>query len=199
MATFSKGGFQFELDIAAVGKKADSEERQRAWVLYVGMVSRTPVCGTLDSEGQQTLDGEILYESLRSLEEFRSEARDLARLSALPPRDAESKVCLAYAITRLLTVVVQPFLDKWSARYQHWWREAPTDGDDPMAAQSHFRGLEELVRDWVPVREFCREVAEELETAFELDPMLGAVPKHVRADWLAGLRALGSGERSGAQ
>jgi hypothetical protein len=202
-AVFRKGHFRMEMRLQPLDGELAAEDRQCAWELYCEMVSRSAVCGTLDAEGKEFFEHELLIESLRSFKEFADEARTLVRRFPAGRAGATAAATehLGWYIARLLAVAIEPFLEKWHARFCHWWE---TDGltaprENPFARQRRYDFYSDLVAEWTWVRVLCRDIVAELRGAYGFAALLDAVPQHVREEWRAESAELARREAQAAQ
>lgn len=172
MPVFRKGQIELDLKFLKVGGELDEEDRQCAWALYCEIVSRRAVSGRLvraEHDGEAWVDGfegEVLAESFDSLHAFFERAREL--MSEFPVgRIGKREHHLGFFILRMMEIVIRPFLEKWQARYRHWW-SMTDDETSPFERQQSYPHWQELTADWSAMRSFCRETATELVETYEL-------------------------------
>lgn len=185
MPVFTKGSFSVNLGVVSFGGEIDEADRQCAWELYSELVSRVALMGKLDARQRDTFDGEVMVESLNSLYAFFKEARGImrkypvGRLTAGKSRENH----LGFFIAGMLETVLRPFLEKWQARYRHWWEQESNPDLPPFRRQAEFPQMVDLQNDWAAVRRFCREAAEELAQNFELPRITTLMPPEMKQQW----------------
>ncbi|MGE0490440.1 MAG: hypothetical protein AB7S38_14625 [Vulcanimicrobiota bacterium] len=167
------------LSFAQFGGEIDQEDRQCAWEFYCELTTRVGVRGRLDGSGSDVFTGEILVESLESLCTFFQTSRIIMKKYPVG-RVAAGEANLGFAIAQLLEFVVRPFLEKWQATYRYWWTVHQDGRRNPFALQAEFPKFEELTKDWVAVRKFCRSAAHELAKAYHLIDLLDLAPDEAR-------------------
>lgn len=186
MPVFKKGSFSVNLGVVSFGGEIDEADRQCAWELYSELVSRVALMGKLNDRKQDSFDGEVMAESLDSLYTFFKEARGIMRkypvgqLSADKSRENH----LGFFIAGMLETVLRPFLEKWQARYRHWWEQESEKELPPFRRQAEFPQMAEFQADWAALRQFCREAADELARNFELPPITTLMPPEMKRQWL---------------
>ncbi len=171
MATITKGSFALNLGVVRLGGDLSDDDRQCAWELYTELVTRAAVVGKPDTEGAELFDGEIYIESLNSLYSFFQEARKIMRKFPVGRLSATSENHLGCLINRMMLDVMRPFLEKWQARYRHWWEHQSDKRQAPFVRQQEYPELQEFLDDWSDVRQIMRQLAETLKNEYKLVPV----------------------------
>jgi hypothetical protein len=185
MPVFSKGKFSVNLGVFSFGGEVDETDRQCAWELYCEIVSRVAVVGKANQQGELVFTGEVLAESLDSLHQFFTAARELMRRYPVGLlKVGSNQDHLGFFIAKMLEVVIRPFLEKWQASYRHWWQQHDDPTRAPFDNQADYPRLAELQADWVRLRRFCREAAQDLAQTFALPDILALTPAGLRQDWI---------------
>ena len=193
MPVYIRSKYRITLGVEMVAGDLNAEDRQCAWELYCELVSRTALIGREDADGKQMLDGDVMIESLESLQEFVSEARALMRRYPVGALNADAHPHhLGFYIASLLEIVFRPFLDKWHCPYRYWWGRACAGelgaGKPPCSRQKDFPGYEQLQSDWRELHMFCRSVVRELIAVFGLPDVLALEPPGLKGDWVKEIR-----------
>ncbi len=195
MAVFNKGTFSMNLGFIAVGGEFDNQDRQCAWELYTEIVTRVAVHGKLDEKRQEAFDGEVLVESLSSLYNFFMASREIMRrypVGELSIKRPEVTNHLGFFIATMLDAVLRPFLETWQATYRHWWDQKSDRSKTPFKRQEEFPQLAQFKKDWITMRGFFRQSADELAKTYKLIDLGSAVAEHVRQAWLVETRRVTS-------
>ncbi|PCK08061.1 MAG: hypothetical protein COA42_11015, partial [Alteromonadaceae bacterium] len=79
----------------------------------------------------------------------------------------------------------------WQASYRYWWAHISNKDLPPFNRQDNFPKKEQLIDDWLLVRAFCRDCAEELANEYKLVPILTMIPEDMQTHWLNESLAIG--------
>ncbi len=71
-------------------------------------------------------------------------------------------------ISRAMTEILRPFLEKWQVEYRHWWEYQSNPRLAPLERQATYPRLKELLDDWTAVRWLMRELQKELVLVYNL-------------------------------
>lgn len=186
MPVFTKGSFSINHGIVSIGGEIEEADRQCAWELYCELITRVGVIGKFDQNGKQTFTGEVMAESLGSLQRFFQEARGLMRRYPVGRLGASKsqRDHLGFFIAGLLESVIRPFLEKWQARYHYWWEHQSEQTLPPFSRQAAFPDLAEMQSDWSAVRQFCSDSAAELVARFKFPEVTRLMPPKLQQEWL---------------
>lgn len=168
MPTLSRGSFSLNLGIVTLGGELSEEDRQCAWELYTELATRVSVTGKPGDPDCTDFDGELLVESLDSLYAFFQEARRIMRRFPVGRLPTDSRDHLGVMISRMMSEVLRPFLEKWHVQFRHWWEHESNPRMPPRERQQDFPGWNEFLEDWAAVRWLMREVQAELVKTYEL-------------------------------
>ncbi len=168
MAVLSKGSFSLNLGIIQLGGNLSDDDRQCAWELYTELSTRVAVTGKYGDEECTDYSGELYIESLGSLYKFFQEARLIMRDFPVGKIDGDNKDHLGVMISRMMEDVLRPFLEKWQAKYRHWWENESNPRLSPLDRQKEFPEIEGFLDDWASVRWLMRKVQQELVKVYQL-------------------------------
>jgi hypothetical protein len=187
MAIFHRGAYEHLIEVPS-NAAAVEDERVFAWQLYVEMTFRPAVCGRLNLIGELVFEGEILMESLGSLNEFQTRVHELLGHTRLGSLTSDEPKCVAFAAAEMQEIVIRPFIDKWYVPYMHWWKQQ--ERDHPLSTDfQRQNALDQNVRtamfdDWSDLRQFSRSFCRELATTFRFVPLFDLVPGQIRREWM---------------
>jgi hypothetical protein len=168
MPTLTKGSFSLNLGIVQLGGELSDADRQCAWELYTELSTRVAVTGKSNDPECTNFDGELFIESLDSLYNFFREARGIMRRFPVGRLSRNSQNHLGVMISRVMTDVLRPFLEKWQVEYRHWWEYQSNPRLAPLERQTVYPRLQELLDDWTAVRWLMRELQKELVRVYDL-------------------------------
>ena len=168
MPTLTKGSFSLNLGIVKLGGDLSDDDRQCAWELYTELSTRVAVIGKADDPDCVDFSGELFIESLDSLYSFFREARGIMRRFPVGRLSANHHNHLGVIISRAMTEVLRPFLEKWQVEYRHWWEYQSNPRLAPLERQKEYHQLQELLDDWTAVRWLMRELQKELVGVYDL-------------------------------
>ena len=75
---------------------------------------------------------------------------------------------LGVMISRVISDVLRPFLEKWQVKFRHWWENESNPRLNPTERQKDFPELENFLSDWTAVRWLMRELQKELIDVYQL-------------------------------
>lgn len=168
MATLSKGSFSLNLGLVQLGGELTEEDRQCAWELYTELATRVAVTGKPTDPECSNFEGELYIESLESLYHFFQEARSIMRCFPVGKLSNAPTDHLGSMISRAMSNVLRPFLEKWQVDYRHWWEHQSNPRLDPISRQSQYPHLKEFLEDWASLRWLMREMQKQVAQAYDL-------------------------------
>ena len=168
MAVVQRGTFSLNLGFVRLGTDLSEEDRQCAWELYTELSTRVAVTGKSSDEDCIDFEGELFIESLVSLYSFFQEARTIMRKFPVGRLSCSSEDHLGVMISRLMTNVLRPFLERWQVKYRHWWDNESNPRLPPFDRQAEFPELKEFIEDWTALRWLMRKLQKELVQAYHL-------------------------------
>ena len=168
MAVLSKGSFSLNLGIVRLGGTLSNEDRQCAWELYTELSTRVAVTGKRDDPECEDFSGELYIESLSSLYSFFQEARKIMRKFPVGRLEKDNEQHLGVMVSKVLSDVLRPFLEKWQVEYRHWWEHQSNPRQSPFERQQEFPGINEFIADWSAIRWLMRKLQEELVSVYQL-------------------------------
>lgn len=168
MATLARGNFSLNLGIVTLGAELSDEDRQCSWELYTELVTRISVVGKKDDEECQAFEGELYIESLSSLYRFFQEARLIMRKFPVGKIEQNEQDHLGVMLSRIMSDVLRPFLEKWQVDFRHWWEFESDQSVPPMERQASYPRLEEFLADWSSVRWLMKRLSTELRDVYQL-------------------------------
>jgi hypothetical protein len=149
-------------------------DRQFGWELYTQISTRVALRGTVDSTGEDRFRGEILTESLEEVTAFLEVMRDL--IARYPAGRVEAdRYHLGAFMIQMTEVVIRPLIQRWKIELDYWWHENRALGE-PFSIQNNFPSLDELLDDWIAVRQFCRAVLRDLASAYGFSDVVTQLP-----------------------
>lgn len=168
MPNLTKGSFSLNLGIVQIGGELAEEDRQCAWELYAELSTRVAVTGKSDDPDCVDFGGELYLESLNSMYSFFQEARGIMRRFPVGRLSTNQNNHLGVMISRVITDVLRPFLEKWQSEYRHWWEYQSNPRLAPQERQAEYPRLKEFLDDWAAVRWLMRELQKELVRVYDL-------------------------------
>jgi hypothetical protein len=168
MPTLSKGSFSLNLGFVKLGGELSEDDRQCAWELYVELSTRVAAVGKSRDTDCTNFDGELYIESLQSLYAFFQEARRIMRRFPVGKLGGDKHEHLGLMISRIMSDVLRPFLEKWQVQYRHWWENESNPRLAPLERQKEFLLLAEFLEDWASVRWLMRELQRRLVKVYDL-------------------------------
>jgi len=168
MPILSKGSFSLNLGIIQLGGELTEEDRQCAWELYTELVTRVAVTGKGSDDNCKNFDGELYIESLSSLYKFFQEARLIMRKFPVGKLTIDIQDHLGVMISRVMSDVLRPFLEKWQVDYRHWWDYESDKDKPPLQRQLEYPKLTDFLEDWCSVRWLMRKLQKELVRIYKL-------------------------------
>ena len=142
-------------------------DRQCAWELYSELSTRVSVTGKFDDPDCTNIAGELYVESLDSVYSFFKSAREIMKRFPVGKTGSVNNH-LGAMISRVLSNVLRPFLEKWQVRYRHWWENQSNPRLTPLDRQSQFPELDTFLTDWTSVRWLMRQLQKELVSTYSL-------------------------------
>jgi hypothetical protein len=173
MATMTKGSFTLDLGIVKLGAELSDEDRQCAWELYSELSTRVAVTGKPKDSECVDFCGELFHESLTSLYTFFQEARNIMRKFPVGRLQGDVKNHLGVIISKMLSDVLRPFLEKWQSDYRHWWENQSNPRVEPMERQKSYPQHDEMLEDWANVRVLMRALQQKLVEVYKLIDVTG--------------------------
>jgi len=171
MASITKGSFSLDIKFFRLEAELSDEDRQCAWELYTELATRVAVTGKRGDRAATDFDGELYAESLDSLYGFFRECRGIMRRFPVGRIKDSRQVHLGVLITRMLSNVIRPFLEKWHGRYRAWWIGIATNASSPYQLQENYPQRTDFLSDWTAVRKIMREVESKLADQYKLVPL----------------------------
>jgi hypothetical protein len=168
MTTLSRGSFSLNLAFAKLSGDLTDEDRQCAWELYTELSTRVAVVGKIADPACTDFGGELYIESLQSLYTFFQEARRIMRKFPVGRLSSDQNEHLGMMISRVMSEVLRPFLEKWQVVYRHWWENESNPRVAPLDRQREFPLLEEFLDDWASVKWLMRELQGQLVDVYAL-------------------------------
>src|SRR5262249_34252225 len=168
MPALTKGSFSLNLGIVKLGADLSDDDRQRAWEMYTELSARVAGTGKADDPDCVEFGGELYIESLDSLYNFFREARGVMRKFPAGRLSRNHHNHLGAMISRTMTEVLRPFLEKWQVKNRHWWEYQSNPRLAPLERQKEYYHLQELLDDWTAVRWLMRELQKELVRVYAL-------------------------------
>lgn len=167
MAVLSKGSFSLNLGFVTITGELSELDRQCAWELYSELSTRVSVTGKFDDPDCTNFAGELYVESLDSVYSFFKSAREIMKRFPVGKTGSVNNH-LGAMISRVLSNVLRPFLEKWQVRYRHWWENQSNPRLTPLDRQSQFPELDTFLTDWTSVRWLMRQLQKELVSTYSL-------------------------------
>jgi len=174
MAVFRRGNFSINLGIVRLGGTLSDEDRQCAWELYIELSTRVALVGKLFDDGCKNFEGELYIESLASFYNFFQETRGIIRKFPVGRIEINQQNHLGVIISRIMSDVMRPFLEKWQADYKHWWDNQSNPRLSPTERQNEYPKITDFLEDWSSVRWLMRKLQNELVEKYHL---IDVVPK----------------------
>lgn len=171
MATITKGSFSLDLGFFKLDTELSDEDRQCAWELYTEIATRVAVVGKRKDKTAKNFDGELYSESLDSLYNFFKEARNIMRKFPVGRIKDFRQEHLGVLISRILSNVMRPFLEKWNGQYRAWCAKRHLIKDHPYEEQKCFPKHDEFLADWTALRLIMRQVERKLAEQYKLVPL----------------------------
>jgi len=168
MAVLSKGNFTVNLGIVKLSGTLSDEDRQCAWELYTELSTRVTMVGKPSDEDCKSFEGELYIESLASFYSFFQEARGIMRKFPVGRLEPNQQDHLGVIISRVMSDVMRPFLEKWQVDYRHWWEYQSNPRLSPLERQTEYPKLTEFLEDWSSVRWLLRKLKDELLGKYQL-------------------------------
>lgn len=168
MTTMTKGSFTLDLGIVKLGTELSDEDRQCAWELYSELSTRVAVTGKPKDSECRDFCGELFHESLTSLYTFFQEARSIMRKFPVGRLQNDVQNHLGVIISKMLSDVLRPFLEKWQSDYRHWWENQSNPRVEPMERQKAYPQHDEMLGDWADVRVLMRALQQKLVEVYKL-------------------------------
>ena len=168
MAVLSKGSFSVNLGVIKLGGDLSDEDRQCAWELYTELSTRVAVTGKMSDSECKDFSGELYIESLSSLYNFFQECRRIMRKFPVGRLEQNKGQHLGIMISKVLSEVLRPFLEKWQVKYRHWWEYQSNPRKPPFERQEDFPELNDFLSDWSALRWLMRKLQEELVSVYQL-------------------------------
>lgn len=171
MPNLKKGSFNLNLGFIQLGGELAEDDRQCAWELYTELSTRVAVVGKPSDPECINFDGELLIESLNSLYGFFQEARKIMRQFPVGKLGNSTESHLGVMMSRVISEVLRPFLEKWHVEFRHWWENQSNPRMAPMERQKEFPKLQEFIDDWSSLRWLMRELQREIVKVYNLTPI----------------------------
>jgi len=168
VATLQKGSFSLNLGFVQLSGDLSDDDRQCAWELYTELSTRVSVIGKAGDPQCTNFEGELYAESLDSLYRFFQEARSIMRKFPVGRLSISQDQHLGVMISRVMSDVLRPFLEKWHVDYRHWWESESNPRLPPQKRQQEFPRLDEFLADWSAVRWLMRQLQTELVKVYRL-------------------------------
>ena len=168
MAVLAKGSFTLDLKIIKLGVDLSEDDRQCAWELYTEMSTRVAVTGKCNDPDCMNYNGELYIESLESLFRFFQEARGIMRKFPVGKIGGTNQEHLGVMVSKVMSNVLRPFLEKWQVKYRHWWENQSNPRLSPIGRQKEFPELEAFLDDWTSLRWLMRAFQKELVVVYAL-------------------------------
>jgi hypothetical protein len=168
MPVVTKGSFSLDLHFVKLEAELSDEDRQCAWELYTELATRVAVTGKPHDKYCKDFGGELYVESLESLYTFFREARGIMRKFPVGKLGPTTQDHLGIFIGRALFGVLRPFLEKWQARFYHWWEYESDKTLAPFERQAQYPQLKEFLASWTNVRQIMREMQSRLTKVYKL-------------------------------
>lgn len=168
MSVLSKGSFSINLGIVRLGGDLSDEDRQCAWEFYTELSTRVAVTGKMSDIECTNFSGELYIESLVSLYNFFQETRKIMRKFPVGRLGQNQDQHLGVMISKVLSNILRPFLEKWQVKYRHWWEHQSNPRQSPFERQEDFPELEDFLSDWSALRWLMRKLQDELVSVYQL-------------------------------
>jgi hypothetical protein len=168
MTSMTKGSFTLDIGIVKLGAELSDDDRQCAWELYSELSTRVAVTGKSNDSDCTDFNGELYHESLTSLYTFFKESRNIMRKFPVGRLQADVQNHLGVIISKMLSDVLRPFLEKWQADYRHWWENQSNPRVEPIERQKAYPKHDEMLVDWTNVRLLMRQLQETLVQEYKL-------------------------------
>lgn len=170
MAILEKGSFELEIGFIKLRGELSDLDRQCAWELYAEMSTRVAVTGKVQDSQCTDFEGEVLVESLDSLDAFFQAARQIMR--DYPAGRTLEQNHLGVLICRIFQQVLRPFLERWQADFSCWWQYQSNPQLPPMQRQKEYPKFEPFLNDWTSLRALMRQTQEKLAREYKLIDMI---------------------------
>src|SRR5207247_409951 len=102
---------------------------------------------------------------------FFKEARNIMRKFPVGRIKDFRQEHLGVLISRILSNVMRPFLEKWNGQYRAWCAKRPLIKDHPYEEQKCFPKHDEFLADWTALRLIMRQVERKLAEQYKLVPL----------------------------
>lgn len=112
-------------------------------------------------------------ESLESVYSFFQESRKIMRKFPVGRLEPNNQNHLGVLISRVMSDVLRPFLEKWQVNYRHWWENESNPRISPMERQKAFPELSAFLDDWCSVRTLMRALQGKLMETYKLMDVTG--------------------------
>ncbi|MGN7614028.1 hypothetical protein ACQZV8_18315 [Magnetococcales bacterium HHB-1] len=175
MATITKGSISLNFGLVRVTGDLSDDDRQCAWELYTELHTRVALVGKSSDPDCTEFEGELLIESLESVYKFFTEARGIMRKFPVGRLAINNSDNLGVLISKILSHVLRPFLEKWQVKYRHWWEHSSNPRLPPMERQKEFPDYDDFISDWSNVRYVLRGVQKEIVSVYKLIDIDGVV------------------------
>jgi len=168
MPTLNRGRFSINLGIVTLSGILSDDDRQCAWELYTELSTRVAMVGKSSDEDCKSFDGELYIESLSSFYNFFQEARIIMKKFPVGKLGGNNRSHLGVIISRVMSDVMRPFLEKWQVDYRHWWENQSNPRLSPLDRQNEYPQREAFLEDWSSIRWLLRKLQEELVNKYKL-------------------------------
>jgi hypothetical protein len=168
MTVLHKGSFSLNLGFVSLSGDLSDDDRQCAWELYSELSTRVAVTGKPSDPDCTDFDGELYVESLESLYRFFQEARGIMRRFSVGRLERTTDQHLGVMISRAMSDVLRPFLEKWQVKFRHWWEDESNPRLPPLRRQQEYPDLAEFLADWSAVRWLMCQLQAELVRTYKL-------------------------------
>jgi hypothetical protein len=183
MPEIRRGSFSLDLGFLRLAADVTEEDRQCAWEVYTEIVTRVAVMGKAQDPHASDFSGEVLAESLTSLYTFVGELRRIMRKFPVGRLAVGQNGHLGVLVNDAIVNVLRPFLEKWQAKYRHWWETMAKKSLPPINRQELYPWYNEFVQDWTHLRQLMRILVAVLVRHYKLVDV-HAVPRLIGADAL---------------
>nr|WP_320013494.1 hypothetical protein [uncultured Desulfobacter sp.] len=173
MTTLNKGAFCINLGIVKLTGTLSEEDRQCAWELYTELSTRVAMIGKSNDDNCDNFEGELYIESLSSFYNFFQQSRGIMRKFPVGKIETTQHDHLGVIISKMMSGVMRPFLEKWQVKYRYWWENQSNPRISPIERQEAFPEIEEFLQDWSSVRWLLRKLQKELVEKYKLVDVTG--------------------------